>query len=231
MREIYCRILGLVKGTALVLGLAVMLAGVFGAASTVLAADGKPFLLGKQNVARAVSTLVKRGTGPALSLKVGADQPPLAVNSPARVDNLNADSLDGLDSSALLGKTEKAADAEKLGGVAAGEYARRCQGGAVRGFAHVRAAANFPSTLTSLQWYDSHSCGGGGVVAKRRALGEYYVNFPNANTYHAAMASTEEPGYFASANQLNTENGVMYVVWVRDHTGQPADVPFNLAAF
>lgn len=99
MRVIYCRVMVLIKGAALVLGLAVMLAGVFGAASTVLAADGKPFLLGEQNVARAVSTLVKRGEGPALSLRVGAEQPPLAVNSPGKVTNLNVDSLDGKDSS------------------------------------------------------------------------------------------------------------------------------------
>jgi hypothetical protein len=99
MRVIYCRVFGPIKGTAIVVGLAVMLSGVFGAASIGLAADGEPFLLGKQNVARAVSTLVKRGPGPALSLKVGSGQAPLAVNSPEKVTNLNADSLDGKDAS------------------------------------------------------------------------------------------------------------------------------------
>jgi hypothetical protein len=143
----------------------------------------------------------------------------------------DADKLDGLDSSALLGRTEKAADSEKLGGLAAGEYARKCQGGAVRGFAHVRAAADFPSTLTSLQWYDSYSCGGEGVRAKRRSPGEYYVSFPNADTYYAAVASAERPGYFASADYLNTEDGLAYVVYVYDHAGRSADVPFNLASF
>lgn len=107
MREICCKVFGWIKGTAIVLGLAVMLAGVFGATSMALGADGKPFLLGDQNVAQAVSTLVKRGAGPALSLKVGADQPPLAVNSPAKVTNLNVDNLDGKDSSDFApGKAE-----------------------------------------------------------------------------------------------------------------------------
>ncbi len=97
MKNIWRRTLGLIRGTALALGVAVMLAASLGAASMALGADGKPFLIGKQNVARAVSTLVKRGAGPALSLKVGNGQAPLAVNSQARVDNLNADSLDGRD--------------------------------------------------------------------------------------------------------------------------------------
>jgi hypothetical protein len=57
MREVYSKVLGLIRGAALALGLAVMLAVVLGAGTTALAADGNPFLLGKQNVASAVSTL------------------------------------------------------------------------------------------------------------------------------------------------------------------------------
>lgn len=117
--------MGLIKGMALVLGLAVMLAGVFGAASMVLAADGKPFLLGEQNVSQAVSTLVKRGAGPALSLKVGAEQPPLAVNSPAKVTNLNVDSLDGKDSTDFLASGAKASDADRLDGKDSSDFAPR----------------------------------------------------------------------------------------------------------
>ena len=99
MKNVLRKTFGLVRGTALALGAGVMLAVLFGATSMALGADGKPFVLGKQNVAQAVSTLVKRGAGPALSLKVGDGQPPLAVDSSARVANLNADSLDGKDSS------------------------------------------------------------------------------------------------------------------------------------
>jgi hypothetical protein len=40
--------------------------------------------------------------GPALELQVGAGQHPMAVNSGARVTNLNADQLDGQDSSAFF---------------------------------------------------------------------------------------------------------------------------------
>jgi hypothetical protein len=72
------------------------LAVILGIASSALAANGKPFILGEQNVATKVSTLFNRGVGPALGLKVGADQPPLTVNPEAgTVTNLSADALDG----------------------------------------------------------------------------------------------------------------------------------------
>lgn len=82
------------RTTSAVVCLAPVLALLFGASSTALGANGKPFLLGKKNVATAVSKLVKKGTGPALNLQVGSG-PPLAVNSSEKVENLNATLLDG----------------------------------------------------------------------------------------------------------------------------------------
>jgi hypothetical protein len=96
------KVVWLGRATVFLVGLAVILALVFGAATTALGANGKPFLLGKRNVASAVSTLVKRGPGPALSVAVGAGQAPISVNASAgKATNLNADELDGLDSSEL----------------------------------------------------------------------------------------------------------------------------------
>src|SRR3712207_8561335 len=57
------------RATVFMVGLAVTLALILGVASSALGADGKPFLLGKRNVATAVSTLVKKGVGPALDRK------------------------------------------------------------------------------------------------------------------------------------------------------------------
>jgi hypothetical protein len=85
------------RATVFMVGLTVILALVLGVASTALGADGKQFLLGRTNLATAITTLVKQGVGPALSLKVDSG-PPLAVNSSAKVDGLNADAMDGLDS-------------------------------------------------------------------------------------------------------------------------------------
>ena len=85
----------------MVSGLALVLALVLGAASMALGADGDFFKVGRSNLASAVSTLTKRGAGPALSLRVGSGAP-LAVNSSTKVANLNADKLDGVDSAGLL---------------------------------------------------------------------------------------------------------------------------------
>ncbi|MGF1470114.1 MAG: hypothetical protein ACFB50_00035 [Rubrobacteraceae bacterium] len=102
--------------TVFAAGLAVVLALVVGVTSTALAANGKPFILGKGNVATKVSKLVKRGAGPALELRVRGGQPPLKVNSGKKVNRLNVDQVDGKSAANFLAKNGKAADANKLDG-------------------------------------------------------------------------------------------------------------------
>lgn len=117
MTSIFGKVMWIGRATVLTVGLAVVLAVMFGVATTALAAvPGDPLKLGKANVVNRVTALIKRGPGPALSLKVGAGQPPLAVNSTGKISSLNADQLDGKDSAALLGKSEKAADSDRLDG-------------------------------------------------------------------------------------------------------------------
>jgi hypothetical protein len=66
------------------------------------AATGGKFFLGKTNFANKQSTLVRTTSGPALKLATKyASNPPLATNGRGRVANLNADMVDGLDSSTL----------------------------------------------------------------------------------------------------------------------------------
>ena len=111
------------RATTFMVGLAMILALVFGVASTALGANGNPFLLGKKNVASAISKLVKQGTGPALKLQVGAGQPPLAVNSTARVANLNAATAGRADSAASADSATNAQNAATLEGKTASEFA------------------------------------------------------------------------------------------------------------
>lgn len=117
MMKILRRIVWLGRSTATIMGLAVMVAIVLGTATTAMAAvPGDPFKLGRNNTVNALTTLIRQGPGPALSLKVNAGQPPLAVNSTGKVTNLNVDQFDDKDSTAFLGKTEKAADSDQLDG-------------------------------------------------------------------------------------------------------------------
>jgi hypothetical protein len=103
------------RATVFLVGLAVILALVLGAASTALGADGKPFLLGDSNVATKVSTLVKRGAGPALELRVGSGAP-LKVNSSQKVARLNADQVDGMSANGVVRVASASADQALVGG-------------------------------------------------------------------------------------------------------------------
>lgn len=77
------------------------------AANTVaLAANGKGFLLGKTNSASKVTTLTRTVSGPALQVKTKSNlNAPFAVNGTGKVANLNADKIDGKDSSAFAPST------------------------------------------------------------------------------------------------------------------------------
>jgi hypothetical protein len=106
------------RATALALGVAVMLALVVGVASAAFGANGDPWSLGQGNVATAITTL--GGTlgveGPmvrlinnnadandtALELRVQPGEAPMTVNSSTRVNDLNADQLDGRDSTTFV---------------------------------------------------------------------------------------------------------------------------------
>ena len=90
------------RATVFLVGLAVILALMFGAASTALGANGNPLILGKAaNTASKITGLVKSGAGPALRLKVDSG-PPLAVNTAGQVLNLNADYVDGRSASSFV---------------------------------------------------------------------------------------------------------------------------------
>src|SRR3712207_5678307 len=94
MKTILSRTMWVGRATVFLVGLAVILALVFGAASTALGANGMAFILGESNSATKMSTLIKKGVGPALGLKVGAQQPPLSVNAAVgTATNLSADEL------------------------------------------------------------------------------------------------------------------------------------------
>lgn len=67
-----------------------------------LAATGHSFILGKSNSANKVTTLTRTTSGSALRVNTrSSSDAPLQVNGHGKVANLNADLLDGLDSSAL----------------------------------------------------------------------------------------------------------------------------------
>lgn len=115
IRSAASKVMWVGRATVFLVGLSVILALVLGVATTAFGANGDFFKLGKKNVASAVSTLVKKGPGPALKLTVGAGQPPLAVNSTARVANLNAATAGRADSAASADTATNAQNAANAG--------------------------------------------------------------------------------------------------------------------
>jgi hypothetical protein len=111
------------RATVLLVGLAVILALLFGMASKALGDNGKPLILGKAaNTASKITGLVKSGAGPALRLRVDSG-PPLAVDSADQVLNLNADYVDGRSASSFvanstyrLGQGQERLGSEQSGG-------------------------------------------------------------------------------------------------------------------
>ncbi len=77
------------------------------AANTVaLAATGQSLLLGKSNTSGAITALTRTSQGTALKLQTAkAFNAPLAVNGTGKVANLNADKVDGLDSSQMVNQS------------------------------------------------------------------------------------------------------------------------------
>ena len=119
------------RATVFLVGLAVMLALLLGVATTALASiPGDPFRLGQTNGIDAMTTLVGNVAGTmlrvdnnstgagatALDLRVEPGKALMKVNSATRVALLNADKVDGKDSTEFLGKTEKATDSDTLDG-------------------------------------------------------------------------------------------------------------------
>jgi hypothetical protein len=124
--------MAMARGTATMMGLAVMLAVVFGAGSTALAAvPGDPLKLGRINAVDALTQLIgtrnnallriendSKGTSAtALELQVDPKRPPIKTNSLTKVENLHADLLDGRSADQFAnGIGGTAVDADKLDG-------------------------------------------------------------------------------------------------------------------
>src|SRR5215204_473082 len=131
-KTIFKKVAWLGRATTFLVGLAVVLALSVGLASTALAGTGvgARFDLGKTNTVSAVTKLVGSVAGPSLQidnnstnaaattldLQVEAGKTPMKVNSAAKVANLNADKLDGMDAS-QLGGLSGVTQVEQPGGV------------------------------------------------------------------------------------------------------------------
>jgi type IV pilus assembly protein PilA len=128
MKGIFSKVLWLGRATTFCVGLSVILAVVFGVGATALAAvPGDPLRLGRINTIDRLTSLAgsvggpllkidNDGGGPALALESNAGTAPMKVNAEAgKVTNLDADELDGKDSTEFYSRGEKVADSLHAG--------------------------------------------------------------------------------------------------------------------
>ncbi|CAA9431457.1 MAG: hypothetical protein AVDCRST_MAG03-3272 [uncultured Rubrobacteraceae bacterium] len=235
IRSAASKVMWVGRATVFMVGLAVILALVFGAATTAMGADGKPFLLGKRNVATLASKLINRGEGPALSLKVGEGQPPLAVDSSAKVANLNADQLDGKSEADFQGANAAA------GGELTGNYPNPAiAGGAITPdkladrtvlWAMVEADGTVASTNYAHPTLP-------GVSSEKLATGRYDVTFPGignldpcASIAQLSSSSNSPPpgGEAATAQGARSANRIQVIT--RNSAGELEDKGFTVVAF
>src|ERR687898_811077 len=115
VRSAVSKVVWMARATTVVVGVAIMLGLIFGVATSAFGANGGNFILGSlNNTATAITKLTGTvGGGPALQvsnpstvtgstaldLQVATGKAPMKVNRTTKVTNLNADKLDGKDSS------------------------------------------------------------------------------------------------------------------------------------
>jgi hypothetical protein len=118
IRSALSKVVWMARATTVVVGVAIMLGLIFGVATSAFGANGGNFILGSlNNTATAITKLTGTvGGGPALQvsnpstatgstaldLQVATGKAPMKVNRTTKVTNLNADKLDGKDSTAFV---------------------------------------------------------------------------------------------------------------------------------
>jgi len=174
-----------------------------------MAATGGTFILGHSNSATANTSLSAPVAGgktlqltnsdtsnpgsTALGLTVGSNHAPFTVNSGVKVANLNADKLDGIDSTGFLTKTGTAADSAKLGGQPANHYLP------VTGKA---ADADTLDGIDSTGFVQGGGKSGGGVVMLAPVTGLHLV--VNAPGFGAFLAECSPTGPTARLSFFNS---------------------------
>ena len=140
--------------------------------------------------------------------------PPMTVNSTVKVTSLNADRLDGFDST---------------------YFQARCQQGALEGFARVDGLTTFPGTYVTLPPASGNfNCLGNAVLARRVSAGIYFVRFVGVGSILAtgSVRSSDEDDFVSIDKRFDSLDGQLsFRVSVRDANGGTEDRNFVLLTF
>jgi hypothetical protein len=163
----------------------------------------------------ACANYVNRGLGPAAAFRTRGTIPfVIRDTNRGRVANLNADLLDDKEATDFLGKTDKAADADKLDGLEPAAIGREL-------------FANVDSTGTTVALGSKN----GATEATRTGPGDYRVDFGDRNlTACSYQVSSGELALDQTAHiALDGTDPTRVAVSILGSTGTPVDGDFNVA--
>lgn len=171
--------------------------------SVAIASTGKGFILGKKNSASTVTTLKRTTPGAALSLRTKSNaSAPMTVNGKGRVTNLNADKLDGLDSSAL---------ATKASVTAVGSMAPFANG-------YISDTGAFTAATTT----------GVSAVSWNSTTLRYEITLTGTNYYYSSFQTTITPACSGASVSASSAGGRL-LVRLSNSDGAAIQCPFTFA--
>jgi hypothetical protein len=191
------------------------------------AATGDSFLLGKPNAASTTTSLTRTTNGPVLALNSQAGQPPLTVNRPVKAPNLNADLLDGLDSTRFATRSRVTAftppGCQSLSTVTTGFQKISDLGSFTKVAGDTMAEINFSTTL-----YTASSTGTGTVFELR------VDNAPT--TLGRATVLTRQPGEYLNAHLQGVFRGLpagahTVSIWAKSTLGNATQAMYDPGCF
>jgi hypothetical protein len=210
LKDVFLSIWGSGKATLLTVMVALTLATV----TPAFAANGGNFILGSlNNTATTLTRLSGNVAGPALqiinnnaaanatalNLATRADRPPMRVNSATKVANLNADTVDGLDSTQLQGARAYAhinangtIDASRSKNVN-----RVLPEPAIPGLYCVNSTVTPHNVVATIEGVANQSATDFGQITQRSANGAAQCN-DGTNTYNISVSTGNKDGVLAA---------------------------------
>ena len=213
------------KSTLGALGIAVAM--VVGLDYMAFAATGGSFILGNSNTASTVTSLTRTSNGTTLALNAQPGQQPLKVNSTVKATNLNADLLDGLDSSRFATRTRVMAftppGCQQLPAVTSSFQKIANLGTFTKAAADTMAEVNFSTTLFT------QSSTGTGTVFELRIDDKQ-------TTLGKATALTRQPGAFITAHLQGVFPGLSsgthtVSIWALSTNGNATQAMYDAGCF
>ena len=225
--------------------------------NTSTASAARALRLDSKSPSQATLYVRNSGGGPAANFVANAGKAAFTVNTNTKIANLNADRLDGLDSSALQRRVTgtcspgsmvtavnpngtvvcgvdniDGGNASRLDGLDSTDFQARCTVGQVHDILTVAASPTFSATYTTTGVTIHYSCNSENTAVKRESAGVYIVKALNWFAFAVGNAA-EYPSddFIVTTPYPDGPFLTWFRVEIRDAGGGRVDVPFRLITY